>query len=438
MRGPSVLLLLLLAACGGSEGRESPSKSGAGAAGAGAGGSAGSSGSGGAGRSTAGSDNGGSATGGRTDGGTTGGQTEGGGAGTSDAGDDAGTAGAESSGGGSGGSAETSGDARDFCPRFVDEYCGHVARCDCGDGSERACRDYYAEVCDDPEGYFMPFVNAVEAGALQYHPQALDAAFEGLGQGERCNGFFLDAGYDSAAAYGFRGVFTGTKERGEECLLPVAHQGGVSDCREGLLCRRHEGAEGAWCVELAGEAQACDTTSDPSRICFEVRPPDVDNEFGSSFAALGCVPDGPGLDTGTCRKNLPNGSPCRSDGMCESMRCATPDDAGICAERLPDGEPCGSASDCLSGACRDTDTDTPTCSGPLANGEYCGFSDASCASGKCHSPGAGSGTSGGVCGDYVELPAGAACTDNFQCADSAPRCSGGACRGRVCQGFSPE
>jgi hypothetical protein len=397
-------------------------------AGAGAGGSSGSPGTGGKGGNAGGQSGGRGGSAGRASGGTgTGGAPE---AGSSGAGlSEAGAAGEPGAG-----------SVADFCVRFTDEYCAHVAGCDCGAGAEEACRTYFAASCSDVDGLFLQATTAVAAGDLEYHPDRLDDAFAGLAKADAtCNGFFIDAGYDAEMAYNFDGLFSGSKTLGEDCGLPVAHKGGLSDCADGLLCRRKRSGDGNWCVALVGEGGACDLSAEPTNLCFVAQRPDSDNEFASSFDTLSCVADGAGLLTGTCQRDLPVGTPCTDNIACESGRCSIVSDTEArCAATLPDGEPCSAARDCESGACQDTDTEMPTCSGLLADGEYCGFSSVSCQSGQCQFLGAGSGTTGGVCGPDLNRASGEACANNFECDESVPLCLAGACRAQVCQSFGSE
>ena len=147
---PWFLALSVVVGCGGS-------KTDSGAppnvtAGAGAGGSSGSPGTGGQGGNAGGQSGGRGGSAGRASGGTgAGGAAE------------AGSAGAGVSEGGAAGE-PGAGSVADFCVRFTDEFCAHVARCDCGDGAEEACRTYFAASCSDVDGLFLQATAAVAAG----------------------------------------------------------------------------------------------------------------------------------------------------------------------------------------------------------------------------------------------------------------------------------
>jgi hypothetical protein len=332
--------------------------------------------------------------------------------------------------GGSGGQPSPGALTHDFCSRLGEAVCRHLEACACGADRAESCRAYWSTSCIEPGGYWSEIDAALTRGSLIYHPEVVDSVLAPLARADSCQDTFIDLGWHAAEAYNYAGVFRGVLDAGSPCTLPVSFKGGIQDCAPGLHCRAVADQDYR-CAVLVPEGGACQVSS-PSSVCFESRLPDVDNEFASSFDVLACVPDTPGGTAGTCRGDLADGQACQHDEACSSGRCAAADAANwVCSPKLTIGLGCDVASDCSSGACSSA---TGLCSAPLADGESCGYDDASCLSGSCHTPdNQTNGSSPGVCGPKFARPIGATCAQGYECASGV--CRQNLCWERICRRY---
>jgi hypothetical protein len=333
-------------------------------------------------------------------------------------------------------------DITGFCDSWLDAFASYMERCGCGAETIQHYRDQSAALCG-PSGFFVAVSDAIAAGDIVYHPEAVSALLSRLkDNGPLCvEESFRALKLDSSELYSFAGVFTGTHEIGTPCAHPVSFKGGFNDCREGV-CAPNASGTGGVCIALVAVGEACDASGDHNllsttkRLCFDRRMADIDGEYESAFDSVSCIPTAPGSATKVCAADLADGQPCDSDEACRSARCLG---TGVvheayCAAKLTDGQPCTSHGDCTSGACHSGAT--PVCGAPLADGEECFSSNEACASGSCNDA-----VSTGFCGPPPSKAIGAACTSAAECITSGHGgsrdkvCAGGACIADICASY---
>jgi hypothetical protein len=321
----------------------------------------------------------------------------------------------------------------EFCRRFYEAIADHVALCGCTDASVQMWRTFGATSCGDPSGLVPRLEPAIRDGQLVYHPERVDALLAPLAGTASCYATWTDLGLDSATVLTMGGVFTGTGDVGNPCRILAGQKGGVHDCKEGLLCAANS-AGAPRCATLVGMGEECDVGATPDRMCFERRPPDSDDEFESAFDLLVCIPSVDGGTTGTCRKNLDDGLLCHQGATCKSGHCvATGVGTGVCTAKAADGESCSNGAMCSSGACgRPGDASASVCTAPLADGAWCGYDDASCASGRCYAiDNQTTSKSPGVCGPKLDKPVGSSCSQGYECATGV--CRANRCTEHICR-----
>jgi hypothetical protein len=321
-----------------------------------------------------------------------------------------------------------------LCPRLLQAFCDYETRCGCNAAELASCRDFAATNCLEPTSSWADFDRAVAAGDLVYYPGLLDAALVPLASpAAPCYAHYTDLGWDSVTAYDYGGVLTGAHALGDTCTLPAGFKGGVQDCQDGSICWSVNGGQ-ARCVLRVGLGEACELGDNPARVCLDRRPPDSDDEFASAFESLMCTPTAAGATTGTCSNNLADGQPCRQNETCQSGLCVyTAPGTASCQPKLGNGQACLDGGECLSGACRLGDGGGGLCSDTLlADGEACGYDDASCASGSCHTPDdQTSGQSPGVCGPKITRATGEACAQGYECVTGV--CRSNQCLAHICR-----
>ncbi|HET7543653.1 MAG TPA: hypothetical protein VFK05_27460 [Polyangiaceae bacterium] len=335
--------------------------------------------------------------------------------------------------------------ALQFCQAWVDAFAGFMQRCACDAQAVARYREWSAALCD-AQGPFGGLNDAVLAGDFSYHSDAAARLFARLksDQAPCVEEPFRALRLDSEELYSLAGSFVGTHSLGEACRHPVGYKGGISDCRDGYCA--DDGAGAGVCIAFVGKGAECDASGDDRfqadvpRLCHEVRPPDSDGEYESSFATLACVPAAPGSSTRICAEQLADGTACHSYQQCRSGRCVKvgKDSSGECMPKIADGEPCQNHTECASGACS---TAEPRVCGPLlADNEPCAYSQAACASGYCNSEIDGVAA---FCAPPPTRLLGESCSAASDCVTDTPGgsrgnlCQAGQCVNDICAAYTP-
>lgn len=279
-----------------------------------------------------------------------------------------------------------------FCDELADALCDAAEACECPSTEATDCRSAHRAACQG--GLLGPDARrAVDEGRMAYDMDAAEqlvAAIRAAGEG--CGRPYEELGWTYRDVRTFGGVLRGLRGAGESCMdLPVI----PGECRDGRCA--NPGSEEGRCVTYVGIGAECDPFHDCFDLDADVSTVAelsdgshglacVPDSTTGTYTCAAQLPAGAGCeedddcqsllcDAETCMDKLPDGSACEDHRDCVNGFC----DAGACAPPRADGEPCGPSVRCASAYCASS---TNVCTAPGALGDAC-EGDGACESHAC-------------------------------------------------------